>query len=495
MSMLRFDPLRDVRIPDEARTKGVRVVCEPGDGKTVLLASSFSFPDFQRGIPTVMWDIQGGLIDDHWALVLDQGPRAAEAMSERIRYVDVGNPAYVYGRPFYYWLPGDDAFSVSQRPLEIFIKLSPALKEAPILGQASLLQVGTAAGMLMAIISDGQLGCFQITEAMSLLLHYDKPLWKNVLDQAIPAIPAAVKFFRESYSQWDKETQRNRRWAFESRVWPYLSGRTLRATVGQGRPGIDWSEVVRDGLCVMLDFSHVPDANVRDQMSLLYMQSLTEFIERRGVQAAKPLSLIFDEVPALLENPALEPELRRIINRYRAMKVWPVIAHQSLVQLSPTLRPSAWSFGNQIIGKQLEFEASLEIVRNLLSPDPYRVKWPTIEQERDSMRRNQPDMLPREPHTMPLSEQERELAAWLQRRSGRQFLVRRFYDEQTPDPAVRFIAMTPDVGALRRVSKEAIARAKEENLRRFARPVDEVLQDIDARLPEPVMPRQERPKL
>src|SRR5690606_41070751 len=46
------------------------------------------------------------------------------------------------------------------------------------------------------------------------------------------------------------------------------------------------------------------------------------------------------------------------------------------------------------------------------------------------------------PVGMPTADQERELACWLQRRAGRQFLVRRYYDEGTPDPAVRFIART-----------------------------------------------------
>ena len=490
MSLLRIDPLFGLRLPDAGRTLGTRVLGGPGSGKSVLLAI-MAFLDFLRGIPTVLWDINGGLIDAFWAMVLDRGGHDVEMMQHRIRYVDVGNTSYAYGCPFYYKLPGDDAFAVSQRPLEIFLKVDPALKQASILGESSMREIGTATGMIMAVMDDGKSGPWQITEAVDALLHYKDRRWADVFKAVEPSVPEAVRFFRESYGQWKTEEQHQRRWSFESRCWPYVSSQTLRAIVGQTRPGIDFDGVMRQGLCVMFDFRHIRDRAVRDGLSLLWTQRLFDFIERRGVSVVQPLSLIFDEVPALLENPALEPELRRMIDRYRAMKVWPVIAHQSLSQLSPSLRESSWSFGNQIIGKQLEFEACLEIVRNLIAVDPYRVKWPDIQ---EAMMQD-PDQPLREPQTMPLAEQERELAAWIQHRAGRQFLVRRFYDEETPDPAVRFIARTPDVHALRNVPRQAIERAKEENLQRFAHSVDEVLREIDARLPGQTPPQQERPKL
>ncbi len=482
MSLARIDGLAGVRIHDAARTLGVRVVGEPGSGKSVLLALCFCFLDFVRGLPVIIWDFNGNLIDVLWKLILDQGQRTVEAMQERIRYVAVNHPDYAYGLPFYHWEQGDDAFTVAQRPLEVFLKLSPSLKEASILGEASLLQVGSAVGQLCASMSDGNQGIWQITEGLDALLHYNDSLWKGIMTQVEPAVPDAVRFFRESYGQWDRETQRNRRWAFEGRCWPYLSSRTLRAMVGQAKPSISWNEVLAKGLCVMYDFRHVHDAAVRDALSLMLMESVTEFVERRGVHARSPLTIVFDEMPVLLENPAVEPDLRRLINRYRAMKVWPVVAHQSLNQISPELRQSMWSFGNQIIGKQLNIDDCLEVVRNLIAMDPYRIKWPA--QREDQM-----------PVGMPTQDQERELAAWLQRRAGRQFLVRRYYDEETPDPSVRFIARTPDVGALERVSVDQVEAAKETNLKLFARPIDDVLREIAARLPKRVTPQQDRPQL
>lgn len=482
MDTLQQESLPGLRILDAARTLGTRVIGEPGSGKSVMLAAGFSYPDQRRGIPSILWDVNGGLIDAHWALVLDQSGGGASGLLDRIRYVDVGNPDYAYGRPFYYWNSRDDAFAVAQRPLDVFMKLNPSLSEAPILGEPSLKEIGAAAGMIAAAISDGQSGNWQVTEAIEALLHYKDAFWARLMDQVEPTVPAAVRFFRDSYGQWDKELQRNRRWAFEGRCWPFVTSRTLRAIVGQGRPGIDWEEVVRKGLCVMLDFRRLQDKTVRDELCLLWLQSLIEFIERRGIHESVPLSIIFDEVPALLENPAVEPEVSRLINRYRAMKVWSVVAHQSLSQLSPRLREAMWSFGNQIIGKQLGMDACLEIARNMVAFDPYRIRWPAPS----------PEQLPQ---AMPLTDQEHELANWLQRREGRQFLVRRYYDEETPDTSVRFIARTPDIPALRRIRTHDIEQAKAENLKRFARPVEEVLREIDARIPTRTAPQQERPKL
>ena len=125
--MGKMTPITPISIPTAARTLGVSIVAEAGSGKSVLLGSSFAFWDFAyHSVPVIMFDNAGMMTHTFFACVENQKPEVREKLKARIRYVELGNPDYAYGLPFYHDQAGtNDYYSMSQRPLDIFVKIDP----------------------------------------------------------------------------------------------------------------------------------------------------------------------------------------------------------------------------------------------------------------------------------------------------------------------------------------------------------------------------------
>jgi hypothetical protein len=448
-----------VKLPDAGRTLGTRVVGEAGSGKSVLL-SAIAFGDFVRGIPVVLWDHNGGLIDAFFAQVLAHPEK--EMLLERIRYVEFGNPEFAYGMPFYYDAGGDDPFTMSQRLVDLLLKIDPELSGASVLGEASVRQLGTMIGMILSAKEDGQGNRWQVTEAADLLSNFNSPFWAKIRHELGEKIAPAEKFLTETYSKLAPAERRKLSWSFESRIWIYLNSPSLKATVGQGKPSIDWHGVVEKQLAVAFDFRNLQGQKPMEQLSLVAFDSFLTFLKKRGIGAWSPISLIIDELPVLLEYQSLEPDVRSLANRFRAYKLRPTIGHQALYQLSPKLKDAAWSFRNQIVGEQANITDAEEVVSNLLEmTDPI---------------------------------ERRAIAQLLQRLPSRKFLFRRQLSEQQVDIQTYWIK-TLDVSGPSRVRLEQIASAKRANQRRFALPVQGTLNTIDIRLAKSSKFDQPRPQL
>jgi hypothetical protein len=449
----------EVKLPDAGRALGTRIVGEAGTGKSALLAA-IAFGDFIHPIPVVLWDHNGGMIDAFFAQVLAHP--AKDSLLERIRYVEFGHPEFAYGMPFYYDAGGDDPYTMSQRLVDILLKLDPDLGSAPVLGESSLVQLGTMVGMILSSIVDAEGTHWQITEALDLLANYHSPRWMRIRGELSDKISAAEKFLTENYSRSTPTERRIRSWSFESRIWTYLNSPSLKATVGQGRPTIDWQEVAAKRLAVIFDFRNLSNQKPLEHLSLLTFEYFLTFVKRRGIGAHDPISLVIDELPTLIEYQSLEPDVRSLATRFRAFRLWSTIGHQALYQLSPKLREAAWSFRNQVIGQQANMTDAEDVVNNLLGiADPL---------------------------------ERRLVAQLLQRLPARQFLLRRQRSEQAADLQTYWIK-TLDLASLGSVTPDQIAAAKLDNQRRFAPRVDAALKEIDARLAECEPVTQPRPRI
>jgi hypothetical protein len=447
-----------VKLPDAGRTLGTRVVGEAGSGKSVLL-SAIAFGDFARGIPVVLWDHNGGLIDAFFAQVLAHPEK--ETLAERIRYVEFENPEFAYGMPFYYDAGGDDPFTMSQRLVDLLLKVDPELSGASVLGEASVRQLGTMVGMILAAKEDEDGNRWQVTEAADLLSNFNSPFWAKIRHEIGEKIAPAEKFLTETYSKLAPAERRKQSWSFESRIWIYLNSPSLKATVGQGKPTIDWHEVVDKQLAVAFDFRNLQGQKPMEQLSLVAFDSFLTFLKKRGIGSWSPISLVIDELPVLLEYQSLEPDVRSLANRFRAFKLWPTIGHQALYQLSPKLKDAAWSFRNQIAGQQTNIGDAEDVANNLLAlVDPI---------------------------------ERRAVAQLLQRLPARHFLFRRQRSEQEADRETYWLTSL-DVPALDKVTREQIAEVKVKNQRQFSRSVSEILREIDSRLSPLQEFRQNRPK-
>lgn len=80
----RSTPLTGVSIPDSLRPLHLRCAGEPGTGKTVL-AALLAFQDAVRGIPTLLVDATGAMINAFVKLALSH-PRGREVLARFVYF-------------------------------------------------------------------------------------------------------------------------------------------------------------------------------------------------------------------------------------------------------------------------------------------------------------------------------------------------------------------------------------------------------------------------
>src|SRR5215211_1037967 len=138
-------PSSKLYLEDDARSGGIHIQGTRGSGKSTL-ASLIGLADFYRGYAVVIFEFQGGLIEQLiWRLrKLDFSREVRNRLLDRITYVDMsGQSGRVFGWPLLYKLPKDSLFHVSRRFPNLMEKLDPELASAPILGARALRNIGT----------------------------------------------------------------------------------------------------------------------------------------------------------------------------------------------------------------------------------------------------------------------------------------------------------------------------------------------------------------
>ncbi len=76
-------------VPDAARSMGLHVMAGRGSGKSRLMGRMIAWPDFLRGVPTVILDPNGPTIDNFLDKVVRQPRAIQEQLWPRVRYVDM----------------------------------------------------------------------------------------------------------------------------------------------------------------------------------------------------------------------------------------------------------------------------------------------------------------------------------------------------------------------------------------------------------------------
>lgn len=363
-------------LPDSGRALGIRICAGRGAGKSRLMGRAIAWSDFLRGVPTVILDPLGTVLDH----VLDKTTRlprrTQETLWPRIRYVDMAaSQDRVVSWPLYERQDGESLYAVSQRVLEVWRRLDPYLQSASIQGWNSLARVGTSAGMILTALG------LQITEAEDLVRQPQR--WSTRMDEAVardPQAAPAAAFFSDELIPLPEREQLQRTQAFLTKVAPFTLDPRLRAVFGAGMAGIDWSDVVDRGLLVALDFRHELDlASLRFKL-LWVFRSLTDFIKRRGPGRHTPISLIIDELTFLTavktaQSDLLADDLEELISRLsRNHAVWLTLSHQELNQFSQRLQDVLMTCGTQILGGTSDPLAAQTLAQRFARYDPYLIK-------------------------------------------------------------------------------------------------------------------------
>ncbi len=355
---------------------GLHVVATRGAAKSRLLGWVIAWQDFLRGISTVIFDVSGGGAIDGFIQKMLLLPRDyQERLFRRVIYVDMaGSNGYIVPFPLYYRLGNESLYEISQRFLDLLRKTDPALQSASIQGWNALSRIGTYTGMVFSA-----LGC-QIAEAEDLIRNPTNWTGRlNPLAELYPEIRPAIAFFTEEFPRWNEQTRASQTGSFLNKNLIFLDPR-IKAMYGAPTPGIDWQQVVDEGLIVLLDFRNQRSLDQLKFAMLWAYSYLLEFVKQRGPGRRKPISLITDELAYLLSFDALgkslfAPDLDDLVNRIsRAHAVWLTVAHQELYQFDEKIQKIVMSLGTQIIGSTTDPEAARYLASRFSRFNPKRIK-------------------------------------------------------------------------------------------------------------------------
>jgi hypothetical protein len=372
---------------NDTRKFGIHIVAGRGSGKSRYLGRYLAFHDYLSEVPTVILDT-GITIDNflHQHILylrwLKQSDPAyynvhAARLTRRIRYVNMaGEGGFVVPFPLYYRFGNEDAFTVSQRFVEVIKRLDPELTSAAVQGYNPLWTMATHAGKILTTLG------FQVTEMMNLLRYPEQ--WKHRFQQALsldPEMADSVAFFTEEYPKWQTAWKAS----LFRKLTLFTADKNMRALFGASKPGIDWNEVVEKRQIVLLDFRDIFDKyseEISQFLSLWTFTYLRDFIRFQGSGRQGAISVIIDELATMTNKDAssgmnlFAKDLGEFVNRLmRAYNVWGTFAHQQMeAQFSDTIQKLLIGMGTHMFGRIGTMDDALGLAKNFFPVDPLKVK-------------------------------------------------------------------------------------------------------------------------
>jgi hypothetical protein len=467
-------------LPDNARSMGIHIQAGKGSGKSRLMGRVLAFLDFVRGVPTIILDPNGPTIDNFLDKILWLPRQYQEELWKRVIYVDMsGQSGRVVPFPLYYWLGGENLYTVSQRYLDVVRKVDPWLQTASVEGWNALWRIGTHAGMLLAA-----LGC-QISEVGNLLAEPEA--WASRFDQALqrhPDVGPAIEFFQAQYLRWDEKTRARRTDSFINKTAIFNLDPTMTAMFGGSVPGINWEQVFRDKKIVLLDLRHEYDTERRRFKMLWAFDYFLNYIKHRGAgHRHQPVSLIVDELASLFNVQAaganaLVADLDELINVIaRNYRVWLTLAHQEMFQFDERTQKTLLTMGTQIFGSTADLDTAINVARTFYKVDPYKVK--RYEPMYGSVL-GMPNVLDYRPIEFSIEEQHLMVAYRAKEQPAFHFLVRPAPGEGTVTGAVHPVTIA-NFDKNIWPNEELIAQARHLLSRRSGAPIQQVLRDVETR--------------
>src|SRR5512144_2896178 len=165
---------------------GLFVLGTRGAGKSRLLGRLVAYQDLLRGVPLVVVDPLGGLIDNLLDKLTYLPAEIQTRVWPRLRYVNMnGADGRVIPWPIYPRHGPGDGYERSQRLVEVLRRSDPELASASIQGLNRLAPIASALGMLLCALELG------LTEADSLLTEPHR--WQARLSHLADARPECAQ--------------------------------------------------------------------------------------------------------------------------------------------------------------------------------------------------------------------------------------------------------------------------------------------------------------
>jgi hypothetical protein len=459
----------DELYPDGLRM-GTLVLGKPGSGKTSWLARIIvwlmkHYPD--RCI--FVFDVSGLLISTIIYLILQEPFEVRERLLAKIIFLDLGNRDIVVPLPSFSPLYGTTYEEQAQIMARCFQKLAPDLvKNAPVLGGLALTETAPELFRLLTAIQNNEGECWQVTEAKRLLK--DKGLLRKAVATFGGKVPEAKWYIEQDLLSDDMSRQERELRTFTFRAMlGLIEPRAARAMLGYPVPGFTPKDAIRDKKLVLIRGEKLVNQEPTQHVliTFIFMLIMAAVNQRRpGDPNDHPVTLVIDEVYALLRIPGMAEEIGKLAPLYRARKLELVIVIQALWQLEKELREKIWSLGNRVVFPVESMTETYEIAQENFHYFAQNVKAPATNERQHA-----------------IYETDRgaylEQANWLQSLKHRELIMRRYINEQQVDPFIRHVARTKDIPKVN--SSESVEEVLENLLNEIGIPVKDALQVVNKR--------------
>lgn len=350
-------------------------VAGSGSGKSLSLGL-VAFFDFLRGVPQVLFDPTGQMIDAFLLYVAQLPKPLRSSLWSRIRYLDMsgrGTCAPVW--PLLVEYPGDSRQDVADRFLETIRAIDPHLESASIQGYNALYRIGSHTGVILSSLG------LQLDHAQDLLNN--PRAWLSRIDEAVSRYPEAAPsaaFFRDEYAPLSRSKQLELTHAYRGKLDQLLTDPRMVAMLCSPRASVNFDQVVAGRQAVLLDFRGETNPRKRLFKTRWVYDSLLAFIRHRGPGPHRPLAIHIDEITELTNQTSLEHDLFAADLDYlfnvlqRNYSLWITAAHQQMWQLSARTQETLMSLGTQLIGVVSDMDTAEALARRYAPLDPHRVK-------------------------------------------------------------------------------------------------------------------------
>lgn len=455
---------------DAGLTMGTLYIGKQGTGKTTALARHLvdyfkRYPD--RAIFILDWS--GSLTDSILAMLLDDKENL-----KRVVYDQLGNPDWVVPMPEFSLDYGGSYEDQISRVIKNMEKLSVDLVQgAPLLGGIAIGQIAPQFFRLLTAMTNDEIDTretWQITETNLLLENMS--LLRKSLAKYGSKVPETQRYLNNSFlSPEIKASERDMRTYALKALLTITDIREVKARLGYYRPGWTPKEAVDGGKMVIVDGARLIG---KDQvLNYLFTQAFTlimaEMQRRRPADPAdKPVSILLDEVPALLEIPGFSLDLSRLSPQYRSRKLQLYIVLQNLDQMTEEMRKQVWSLGNVVCFALSNFNDAYEMAQQLFKYDPRQQKLPPVTDKQNPMMENDRG-------------QFLEIANWIQRLNKRECILRVHKTESQMDKRVFHVAQTKSSVTVSESNKSALEALKDALLQQRGVRVRDALEIINRR--------------
>lgn len=376
LPLVECQPSRQLSILDADRARGIAIHAGSGSGKSVLIGRIVCLQDLSRGIPQLVLDPQGPLIDNLLFGILQLPPREMRKLLSRIVYIDMsGHGDRIVPFPILYKSDGESLRDVADRFLEALRKIDPQLQGASIQGFNSLVHIGRPTLMIIAALHR------PITDALALLrqpeAHDD---WLHQACEADRAARSAVEFFRTEYMFLRPADRIALCRSFMVKLAPFELDPGMACMFATSAAGIDLAEVAKKRLTLLLDFRGETNIERRRFKTRWIYEWFLAYVRTRPTGSNQGFGLVVDELTELTNQAALEhdlfsQDLDELINVLaRGRGIFLTLAHQEMFQLAASTKKTLLTCGTQILGATADVEAAKYLAEQFFALDPYRKK-------------------------------------------------------------------------------------------------------------------------